>query len=134
MIATMFTIIMHLATVVRYIHDNISPERRRRRKREQLRRYFYNGSLLVRTRGGKGVVNLSSSNDNTLPSAVPSDQQSLSRRFDTISTTSVGVFIGLWLVGLPSPDITTIVSILVGGWLVFDKWTVASRCRSKDEK
>ena len=79
------------------------------------------------------MVNLSSSNHNTLPSVVPSDQP-LSQRFDTISRTSVCVCIGLWFVGLPSPDITTMMGVFVGGWLVFDKYKVASRCRSEAQK
>ena len=63
MVAILFTITFQLLAFIQTVQDNIIPERRRQMQRQKLRNDFYNGSLLKRTRGGKGVVNLNSSSN-----------------------------------------------------------------------
>ena len=61
MIAFLFTITFQLLALINTVQDNIIPERRQQMKRQKLRNDFYDGSLLKRRRGGRGVVNLNSS-------------------------------------------------------------------------
>ena len=63
MIAFLFTITFQLLALINTVQDNIVPERRQQMKRQKLRNDFYDGSLLKRRRGGRGVVNLNSSGD-----------------------------------------------------------------------
>ena len=102
MVATLFTIIMQLITFVQTIHDTISPERRRQRRRDQIRRDFYDGSLLNKTRGGSGVVNRSCPNN---ISYVAKRDTSVSQ-VDMWSIVSVLMLLGFWMLDCHQPTTT----------------------------
>ena len=126
MVTALFTVIIQLVAFAETIHDIISPERRRQKRREQIRRDFYDGSLLKRTRGGRGVVNRSCPNNISSSSVTKSDGSVSVSRVDLLSTVSLLMLIGFWMVGLSSADITSIMVVVVGGYLVLDNCTVVS--------
>ena len=104
MISTLFSITFHLLSFVKRIQDNIIPERRQRRKRQRLRNDFYDGSLLMKTRGGSGVVSLRSlslsSNASSYEDMASENNSKPLARADTISTALFCIAAATWLVGL----------------------------------
>ena len=107
MIAALFTITFQLLAIIQRIQDNIIPERRQRMKRQRLRNDFYSGALLKKTRGGRGVVNLSllghpaettSYDCMASENKDDSDNKPVSRA-DTISTVLFCIAATWWLVG-----------------------------------
>ena len=129
MIAILFTITFQILAIIQRIQDNIIPERRQRMKRQRLRNDFYSGALLKKTRGGRGVVNLSLSSYTTTTSYDcmasenndDSDNMPVSRA-DTISTMLFCIAAASWVVGsLWAADFLTRAASHYGracGWLV----------------
>ena len=99
MMAKMLMMMIGLNAFLQRLIDNISPARRRQIKAQQLRADFYNGKLLKRTRGGRGVVE-----DRSCPGNIPSSD-SFPDKHEPITSTDVAIvvlilfFAGLWIVG-----------------------------------
>ena len=85
MIASFFRITFQLLALINTVQDNIVPERRQQMKRQKLRNDFYDGSLLKRRRGGRGVVNLNSSGDIASSGLISHNNTSSLSRADNIS-------------------------------------------------
>ena len=108
MIAILFTITFQLLAIIQRIQDNIIPERRQRIKRQRLRDDFYSGALLQKTRGGRGVVNLSLLSHTAETTSYDcmassenkddSDNKPVSRA-DTISTVLFCIAAASWVLG-----------------------------------